>query len=263
MHAEVIQRVHHRPRDGVIAEVLRQIVGECIEILHRGVVDVFNAIDQFVDEPPVVELVADGGEEGGVFREDQPQLAEQDGLYDVGSGQRGAWEVGCEDEDSAIREWQEVDDVRVEAGPHVEDDVLGVELIDGGDELRLVCRTEIRDFVDQMKRPGHESEIGKQALTVHARVQHRHATVQRLTAPEEVIEVFGDGNVDGVADRRCAGVEVDQDRLAVTGKRERKVDRERRLTDATLSGRYRDDALDCHSEVPVYPEVPRFARTAW
>jgi hypothetical protein len=151
-----------------------------------------------------------------------------------------------EDEDPRIREGEEVDDVRVEAGAHVEDHVVGVERIDGCHQLQLVPGAEVGDLLDEVQRSGHESEVAVLAFRIEARAENRDAAVERLAAPEEVIEIALDGRVDGVADGGGAGVEIDQHRLPVTGEREREVDRESRFPDAAFSRRDGDDPFDGH-----------------
>ena len=54
--AELIQRLLHGARDGVIAEVLGQVVGEGVEVPDRRVVDVFDLVDEVVDQFPEVKL---------------------------------------------------------------------------------------------------------------------------------------------------------------------------------------------------------------
>jgi hypothetical protein len=95
-----------------------------------------------------------------------------------------------------------------------------------------------------VQRPGHEAEVRELAVAVELLVERRDAAVQRLAFAEEVVEVLGDRDVDGVADRRRAGVEVDEDRAPPPRQREREVDGERRLADAAFARRDRDDPFD-------------------
>src|SRR5205085_2470901 len=159
------------------------------------------AIDQIVDQLPEIESAAtDGFEEWRLLAEDQPHLPKEDRLDDVRCRERRARKMRREDEDPGVGEGEEVDDVRIESGAHVEDHVVGIERVDGGDQLQFVSGAEVRDLLDEVQRSGDESKIAVLAFRIEVRTEVGDAVVERLVAAEEVIEIALDRRVDGVAD---------------------------------------------------------------
>src|SRR5439155_22061758 len=97
------------------------------------------------------------------------------------------------------------------------------------------------------QRTGHESEISERAARVELVREMRDAVVERLALSEEMVEILLDRDVDGVADGRRAGVEIDEHGPAVSRESKREVDGEGRLADSALAGRDRNDPFDGHS----------------
>ena len=240
---EVLDRAGHLLEDRVRAEGRGEVDEERVEVREALLVDVLHLVEELVDEEGrrarVLHLEVERARGG----EDDPELAEEDRLDDVRRGERRRRQVRGEDEDPGVRPREEVDDVRVEARLHVEDDVVGRELVDRRREAGLLLRAEVRDLLDEVERRRHEAEARVEAVGVPGRQGAGDALVEPEPLAEEVVEVALDRDADRVADRGGPGVEVDENRRGVAGKRQREVRRDGRLPDAALPGGNGNDPL--------------------
>jgi len=142
---------------------------------------------------------------------------------------------------------QEIEHVGIEARPEVENGVGRRQLVDRPDEADAMRVGEIGELLDGVLRRGDEGEVLEVPVGVELFRESGEAALERFSLPEEVIEVALDRGIHGVADRRRAGVEVDEHGRGHAREGQGKVERKGALADAALPGRDRDDPANSHA----------------
>jgi len=143
---------------------------------------------------------------------------------------------------------KKVQHLGVEAGPQIDDREGGRQCVDRPDEPVAPLIGEVDELLHGVLGSGDESEVGKQPSRIQAPGESGKAALERLAAPEEMVEVTLDRRVDGVADRGSTGVEIDEHGGRHARERQGVVDREGRLADPSLARSNGDDSPQHHVE---------------